>query len=401
MHDYTPVRKRFEALNCCVIIPTYNNDQTLEMVIEDVQNFTGSIIIVNDGSTDRTGEILENWKHLIIVNQPRNKGKGLALQAGFKAALERGFRYAITIDSDGQHFPADLPKFLDAIQRDPGSLVVGARNMDQESVPGSSNFGNKFSVFWFRVETGLKIPDIQSGYRLYPLEKIRDIHFFGTKFEFELEVLVRSAWKSIPILAIPVFVYYAPKEDRVSHFRKFRDSLRFTATNLILVFVALLWKRPWLLFKELRQKSLKQFIKEYVIDSKDSNARLSWSVAAGLFIGVTPIWGWQMMVAFGLAHLLKLNKFVTVAAANISIPPLIPLILFLSYFTGGIVLGNGTSHNGYNPGLSLEWLKDNLLQYVLGSVVFGIVLAVLLGLASYILLGIFRKKKPETLHPVN
>jgi len=388
------IRQSFEELSCCVIIPTYNNDQTLEMVIEDIRNYTHSIIIVNDGSTDKTADILNKYPDLKILNIPENKGKGNALRTGFKQAIEKGYRYAITIDSDGQHFPADMPDFLDWIRKDPDSLIIGARDMEQSGVPGTSSFGHKFSIFWYRVETGLKIPDVQSGFRLYPLEKIRNMNFYTNKYEFEVEVLVRAAWKGIPILSLPVNVYYAPKEERVSHFRKFRDFTRISILNTILVFMAVLWVRPINFFKDIRKKSIKQFIREYVINSNDSNLKLTASVATGLFVGVMPIWGWQMMVAFGLSHFLKLNKFVTLAAANISLPPLIPFIIFLSYLSGRLLLGPSSSHLVYSPGITIQWIKEHLLQYVVGSFIFGILLAVVLGAVTYLLLHYFRKRRP-------
>lgn len=394
MHDFTRIKQRFSDLKCCVIIPTYNNDKTLETVIRDVQNYTDAIIIVNDGSTDNTSRILNHYGHFHILSHENNRGKGFALRTGFTFAINKGFRYAITIDSDGQHFPADLPEFVTWIEKDPDSLIVGARNMTQSGVPGTSSFGHKFSIFWFRVETGLKIPDVQSGFRLYPLNKIKDIRFYTTRFEFEVEILVRTAWKGIKILSIPVNVYYPPKEERVTHFRKFRDFTRVSIVNTVLVFMALFWFRPLLLFRDLRKKSIKQFIKEYVLDSSDSNTKLAISVAVGLIIGVAPIWGWQMMVAFGIAHMLKLNKFVTLAAANISLPPLVPLILFLSYFCGGLILGMGTSYMNYHSGLTLEWVKHNLFQYIIGSFILGLCLALVFGVSSYILLSIFRKRRP-------
>ena len=394
MHDFTRIKQRFSDLKCCVIIPTYNNDKTLETVIRDVQNYTDAIIIVNDGSTDNTSRILNHYGHFHILSHENNRGKGLALRTGFTFAINKGFRYAITIDSDGQHFPADLPEFVTWIEKDPDSLIVGARNMTQSGVPGTSSFGHKFSIFWFRVETGLKIPDVQSGFRLYPLDKIKDIRFYTTRFEFEVEILVRAAWKGIKILSIPVNVYYPPKEERVTHFRKFRDFTRVSIVNTVLVFMALFRFRPLLLFRDLRKKSIKQFIKEYVLDSSDSNTKLAISVAVGLIIGVAPIWGWQMMVAFGIAHMLKLNKFVTLAAANISLPPLVPLILFLSYFCGGLILGMGTSHMNCHSGLTLEWVKHNLFQYIIGSFILGLCLALVFGVSSYILLSIFRKRRP-------
>jgi glycosyltransferase involved in cell wall biosynthesis len=392
MQDLSSVRERFNALRCCVIIPTYNNDRFLEKVVEGVGAYTSHIIVVNDGSTDATADILARHPECTVLTIPVNRGKGNALRTGFRHATELGYWYAITIDSDGQHFPEDLPRFLDAIEADPDAMVVGARNMNQAEVPGTSSFGHNFSIFWFRVETGQKIPDVQTGYRLYPLDKVKEIkHFFTRKYEFEVEILVRLAWRDVKVISVPVKVYYAPKGERVSHFRKFRDFTRVSIVNTVLVFMALLWVRPFRFAKGLRKKSLREFINDYIINSGDSNARIAASVTLGLFMGVMPIWGWQMVASFGLAHVLKLNKFVTVASSNISIPPFLPLILLASYATGGWILGLSPETASPDIGFGMQWIKDNLIQYLVGSLVFGVALAGVLGSLSYLLLSVFRK----------
>jgi glycosyltransferase involved in cell wall biosynthesis len=241
MMDLNPTMQKFSDLKCCVIIPTFNNDRTLGKIIEGVLAYTREVIVVNDGSTDATSQILSGFPQIRVIHIDKNTGKGNALKNGFWLATELGFHYAISIDSDGQHFPEDLPKFLDAIEKDPDSIIIGARNMDQESIPGTSSFGHKFSIFWFRVETGMKIPDVQSGYRLYPLERMKEVHFYSRKFEFEAEVLVRLAWRNVKVIPVPVRVYYAPAGERVSHFRKVRDFARVSIVNTILVMMALLW----------------------------------------------------------------------------------------------------------------------------------------------------------------
>jgi len=393
MTDVTQSRQKFEELKCCVIIPTYNNDRTLEKVIRDVLEYTGNVIVVNDGATDHTPEILEKFAFLPVINIPKNKGKGNALRLGFHHAFRQGFRYAITIDSDGQHYAKDILKFLDKIEQEPDSVIIGARNMEHESVPGTSSFGHKFSIFWFRIETGLKVPDIQSGYRLYPLEKMEKMRFFGRKFEFEVEVLVKLAWKDINITSVPVNVYYAPKGERVSHFRKVHDFTRVSIANTLLVFTALLWVNPFRFLRALRKKSIRQFIQEYIINSNDSNLKISVSVAIGVFIGIIPVWGFQMLVAFGVAFYLKLNRFVAVAASNISIPPMLPFILYLSYITGGLIVGYDRHTIHYSSGITLSWLQSNLIQYLVGSMVFGMVAGIALGAVIWVILRIFRKPK--------
>jgi glycosyltransferase involved in cell wall biosynthesis len=380
-------------LRCCVLIPTYNNDGTLERVIRGVQDYTHDIIVVNDGSTDRTAEILNQFPQILTIPVPHNRGKGNALKEGFKTALSLGFRYAITIDSDGQHYPDDISKFISLIAENPDSLIVGARNMDQNGVPRGSSFGHKFSIFWFRVETGLVIPDVQTGYRLYPLEKISHIRFYTTKFEFEVEALVRTAWHDIPILSVPVKVYYAPKGERVTHFRKYRDFARTSVLNTLLVFWAILWIKPVRFGKILKERSWKELFREYVTRSKDSNYKLSASVALGAAFSALPIWGWQMVAAVTVAYTLRLNKFIALVFSNLSIPPFMPVMIFLSYLTGGWVLGKSTDGVTLDQGFSLRWIEHNLVQYLVGSIFFSLFLGLGLGLVTYILLRIFRNRK--------
>ncbi|MEI7982720.1 MAG: DUF2062 domain-containing protein, partial [Bacteroidota bacterium] len=192
--------------------------------------------------------------------------------------------------------------------------------------------------------------------------------------------------------SVPVKIYYAPKEERISHFRKFRDFTRVSILNTILVFMGILWCRPLSFLKGLRKRSLRDVIDEFVMNSSDTNSKIALSMAVGMFMGVMPIWGWQMVASFGLAHLFRLNKFVTVLASNISIPPLLPLILYLSYKTGGLILGNHESALRYSSEFGFQWLKENLIQYLLGSLVLGVVLSLLLGCITYVILGIFRKR---------
>lgn len=160
-------------MNYCVLIPTYNNAKTLARVIDGVLRYTSHIIIVNDGATDATPDILARYPQLTIIHLPKNKGKGNALRIGFNKARDLGYDYALTIDSDGQHYPEDIPVFIAAIEAEnEPTLLVGSRNMTQDGVPKKSSFGHKFSNFWFHLETGVNLPDTQSGYRLYPLHHI-------------------------------------------------------------------------------------------------------------------------------------------------------------------------------------------------------------------------------------
>jgi glycosyltransferase involved in cell wall biosynthesis len=248
------IRESFKTKKVCVLVPTYNNATTLPLVLESILSFTDQVIIVNDGSTDNTLSVITGFPEVEIVSYAINQGKGYALRKGFQHAVEAGYEYAITIDSDGQHYADDLPLFLAMVGQHPNAIVIGARNMDQASVPGKSSFGNKFSNFWFWVETGIRRNDTQSGYRLYPVKSLAGMRFFTKKYEFEIEVIVRAAWRGIEVLEVPVKVFYPEKEKRISHFRPFRDFSRISVLNTVLVTLAFLYIKPRDFFRSIKKK---------------------------------------------------------------------------------------------------------------------------------------------------
>lgn len=383
-HYYSSIAR----LKCCVIIPTYNNHKTLKRVLDGVLYYTQNIIVVNDGATDTTREILNEYPQITQVHLPTNKGKGVALRTGFKTARDAGYNYAITIDSDGQHFPDDIPVFINALEAEGDALLIGSRNMAQEGVPKKSSFGNKFSNFWFWFETGIKLEDTQSGYRLYPLHKI-PTKYYTTKFEFEIEVIVRAAWNGLPVKNIPVKVLYDMNE-RVSHFRPFNDFSRISVLNTVLVVISLLYIKPRDFIRSFKKKSLKQFFLENVLESGDSNAKKALSIALGVFIGIAPLWGFQTVIVLFLAYVLRLNKLIAFTFSNISLPPVIPLIIYLSLQMGSLAVVGATPIEKMT---TMDAIKQNLTQYLVGSILLATVAAFVFGMAGYLILIALDKNK--------
>ena len=373
--------------NYAVLIPTYNNEKTLSRVLDGVLSYTPHVIVVNDGSTDSTAAILSGYPQVEVVTFPKNKGKGKALQEGFQVARAKGYPYVLTIDSDGQHFPEDIPTFITAIeQEEVPTLLVGDRDMTVEGVPKKSSFGHKFSNFWFHLETGVKLPDTQSGYRLYPLEVIPR-RYFTSKFEFEIEVLVRSSWRGVPIKPVPIRVLYDPSE-RVSHFRPVKDFARISLLNSILVLIAFLYIKPRDFLRKFQKKSFKTFLKEDLLETSLSDSKKAFSIALGAFFGISPLWGFQTALTITFAVLLGLNKSLAFLASNISIPPMIPLIVWSSLKVGSLFTGGGLLPEGE---ITTDFIKAHLIQYLTGSFLLALLIAAILGTATYL----FLKTKSE------
>lgn len=387
--EYTVYKERLKQLKCAVIIPTYNNEKTIRQIVDDVKNYSDDVIVVNDGSTDKTSVILDECSGIQYISYKENKGKGHALLTGLKYATEKGFDYAITLDSDGQHFADDIPTFIEKIEQKPGSILIGARNLRADNMPGKNTFANRFSNFWYKIETGKTLQDTQSGFRLYPLKQIKGIHLLTRKYEFEVEIIVRAAWKGINIENVPIKVYYPPKEERVSHFRPLRDFTRISILNTILVIYALLFYYPWKCVKSITKKNIKKIIKEQIINSKESNLKISLAIGWGIFCGIIPIWGYQMIFAAISAYILKLNKVITLIFSNISIPPMIPFILYGSMKIGDIIYPSDITIS--LDSITLESVYTSLLQYIIGSIALAILSGLAISLLSYLFLTVIRK----------
>lgn len=242
MQDTLNTYERLQARGICVIIPTFNNAGTIADIVKRTLQQCHDIIVVNDGSTDATEDILHSIDGITILTLPKNNGKGYALKQGFKKAKSMGFRYAITLDADGQHYPEDIPTLLRANIEHPHSIIIGERqDLDNQERSGGSKFANAFSNFWFCIQTGRRLRDTQTGYRLYPLSHLT---IFTSRYEAELELLVFAAWRGVAIFPAPVRVYYPPQHLRVSHFRPITDFSRIFILNTCLCIMALFYGLP-------------------------------------------------------------------------------------------------------------------------------------------------------------
>lgn len=237
-----------EENEVCAVIPTYQNAKTLLQVVADVHRVVDTVFVVDDGSNDGTAALLDkatgNERPEKVLTHPKNCGKGAALKTGLTYARQQGFRYAVTVDADGQHRADDIPALLKAVEEEPDALAIGSRGLQHENMPAKSTFANRFSNFWFALQTLQRLPDTQSGLRIYPLRCLHGLRWMSARYEAELTLLVFSAWAGVKLLPVPVSVYYPPRDQRVTHFRPGRDFTRISVLNTLLCFLMVVYGWP-------------------------------------------------------------------------------------------------------------------------------------------------------------
>jgi glycosyltransferase involved in cell wall biosynthesis len=222
------------------IIPVYNHAGTVAQVVKDAQALGFPVFVVDDGSTDTTYEQIKEIAGIQILRHQQNIGKGAAIMTGFAAASVVA-DWAITIDADGQHYPEDARRLIEAIPAGRRPIVVGARegmgSIEGAHIPWTSRFGRKFSNFWVWASGGYILSDSQSGMRLYPLPEAMLLKTKARRFQFEVEILVMARRKGLKVIETPVRVVYNPDGKRISHFRPFVDFLRNSQTFARLIFI--------------------------------------------------------------------------------------------------------------------------------------------------------------------
>jgi glycosyltransferase involved in cell wall biosynthesis len=219
--------------NVLALLPAHNEAETVRSVLEGVLNHVDQALVVDDGSDDRTGEEAARVGRTDVLRIPRT-GKGGALRAGFQHAVETGYDWVLTLDSDGQHDPDEIPAFLAAAHVERVPMVVGSRRGDLGEMPWLRRATNLFMSWWLSRLARQEIPDSQNGYRLIATAVLREIPLTTCHFETESELLVKASRRGYRIGSVPIRTIY--RKGGQSHIRKVPDTWRF------------LWlcaRRPW------------------------------------------------------------------------------------------------------------------------------------------------------------
>ncbi len=210
-----------------VVIPCLNEERAIADVLRGVLAHCRDVIVVDDGSADRTPEIVATLP-VTLIRHPGRRGKGDALRTGFREALRRGCSGVLTMDGDGQHDAADIPRLLEAARVWPHAVVIGARMLGRECQPAARRRANDFASWGISWGCGKPVVDAQSGQRWYPRAAVERVDLPAQDFVFETALLITAARElGMLIVSVPIETRYHPGA-RSSHFRPVRDVVRIT-----------------------------------------------------------------------------------------------------------------------------------------------------------------------------
>ncbi|MCF7858463.1 MAG: glycosyltransferase family 2 protein [Candidatus Cloacimonetes bacterium] len=219
--------------NTAVVVPIYNSEKYLIELFERINKFfpKNCIFAVNDASTDNSKEICQNYG-VSVLDIEINRGKGYALQTGFQAALEKGFNFAFSIDSDLQHKPEDFPLFIQKQNQDEEDIIIGKRSFSHKQMPFHRICSNKLTSKIVTFATKQKILDSQCGFRLYNLELIKGTKFQTERYQFETEVIFKFAKKNGKIVFVPIETIYAGQKSYISGLRDIKNFVRIVISEI-------------------------------------------------------------------------------------------------------------------------------------------------------------------------
>ena len=206
----------------CILIPAFNAQETLGSVLRKMEPLNLDTLVINDGSSDETKRVvLENGVGLL--EHPSNLGKGAALRTGFQYILQRDYQVVVTLDADGQHDPSEIPSLLKIFQKVQPDILIASRAAEFWKMTFLRRFWNRLGVKAVARLCHSDITDSQSGFRLIRTDVLKEIDLFTSRFETELELLIKACKKGFSVLSVPI---NAQKVDGTasSHFRPVLDT---------------------------------------------------------------------------------------------------------------------------------------------------------------------------------
>jgi glycosyltransferase involved in cell wall biosynthesis len=218
-----------------IIIPAYNEEKSIENLLKELKKNFKNILVIDDGSTDKTKEIVQK-EEVILISHKINKGKGEALKTGFKYAIEKNFPAVITMDGDGQHLPEEALKFAEKYKKNKKTgILIGKRDIFSRDMPLIRKITNISMSILISILSFQWIPDTQCGFRLIKTDVIKRIRLYTSHFETESEILIKACLKGIKIKSIPVTTVYREEKSKI---KPLKDTIRFFKMLLIIFFTS-------------------------------------------------------------------------------------------------------------------------------------------------------------------
>jgi 5-formyltetrahydrofolate cyclo-ligase len=230
--------------NIAILMPAYNEGKYIKDVLSECLQYRLDLIIIDDGSTDNTIEIIEKFPEpvelkIILIKHRLNKGKGEALKTGFNFAAKNNYSGVITLDADGQHKVSEIEDFIKMAEKENPDIIVGSRFKNTKGMPFIRLATNFFTSWLISAIAGKKIDDVQSGFRYVSLRALKNINLETKNFDTEPEMLLKAGWLNYIIKNIPISTIY--HKDFVSHVNPIKDTIKFFK----LVFRSLKWKKSF------------------------------------------------------------------------------------------------------------------------------------------------------------
>lgn len=377
-----------------IIAPTYNNAGTLAQILAQLACLDLPVFVVNDGCTDSTAPILAEFcgndahRHFTILTHPRNRGKAAAMQTGFAAARDAGFTHAVTIDTDGQLDPEQIPQLVDQARQHPTSLIIGTRADHAADYPSRSRVGRRISNHLVRLQSGLRVSDSQCGLRVYPLGLVHTIKCRAQRFGYETEIITRAGWAGCSVVEVPVNCRYLPPGQRVSHFRPFADSVRAGFMHGRL-FTRTLFPWPHQRWPQTSDtwipswKSLMKWISlkeawHQLRHEESGRTMFATGLALGVFIANLPIYGAQTVFSLYASRRLHLHPAPVILGSQISTPPIGIAMIVTAIYVGHILF-----YGSWPPWPAGGWTVQQVWKlapalfasWLIGSIIVGIFMA--------------------------
>ncbi len=402
-----------DDFNPAVVIPTYNNAATLIGVLDRIESLGLSMIVVDDGASDDTPATLTKWSDqhhavdVVVLTHKINQGKAAAMMTGFSRARLTGHTHVVTMDTDGQLSPEDIPAMLAAAIASPHALILGRRSTTTPGLPQSNLVGWYTSGLGIWVETGVSLMDSQCGLRMYPLRLFDVVQCRVGRFGFEAEIIARSLWAGFSVVEVPVSCVYPSHDERVSHFRPVKDGAKgFFMHWALAIRKLILWPVPHVSTTRSNESVEKSALTgkrawlhwlspavpwRQLHDGRLSQLIMTADIGFGAFMACMPLGLWVIpAVSYGSKRLHH-NIWSTALGAALAIPPIGDVLAKVSITIGHVIthlrlpafsLANPgvNTHSEVFRAFPISWCVGGVL---LGSALHWLIIGLLMRLLRY------------------